>query len=246
MNDAEAMRRALDLAARGRGRVEPNPMVGAVLLDRAGQAVGEGYHQQYGKEHAEVNALADARQRGVDPAGLTMVVTLEPCAHTGKTPPCVEALLQARVGRVVVAMVDPYEEVSGRGIARLREAGLVVEVGVEETAARRLNEAFIKRVTTGLPWVILKWAQTLDGRTATATGHSQWISNEASRAAVHELRAVVDVVAVGVGTAIADDPSLTARLPGVHHPRGWPGGWSLTAAADCRGTGNCGPTGVRR
>ncbi len=218
MNDAEAMRRALDLAARGRGRVEPNPMVGAVLLDRAGQAVGEGYHQQYGKEHAEVNALADARQRGVDPAGLTMVVTLEPCAHTGKTPPCVEALLQARVGRVVVAMVDPYEEVSGRGIARLREAGLVVEVGVEETAARRLNEAFIKRVTTGLPWVILKWAQTLDGRTATATGHSQWISNEASRAAVHELRAVVDVVAVGVGTAIADDPSLTARLPGGASP----------------------------
>ena len=212
MNDAEAMHRALGLAARGRGHVEPNPMVGAVLL-RDGEVIGEGFHERYGAGHAEVDALADARRRGHDPAGATVVVTLEPCAHQGKTPPCVDALLEAGVARVVVAMVDPYEQVAGRGIARLRAAGVEVEVGLGEASARRLNEAFIKRVTTGLPWVILKWAQTLDGRTATASGHSQWISNAASRAVVHELRAVVDVVAVGVGTAIADDPALTARLP---------------------------------
>ena len=212
------MRRALELAERGRGRVEPNPMVGAVLLDDAGQVVAEGYHEQFGGPHAEVNALADARRRGVDPRGKVMVVSLEPCSHHGKTPPCADALIEAGLAAVVVAMADPYKEVAGRGIARLREAGVEVSVGLRESAARRLNEAFIKRVTTGLPWVILKWAQSLDGRTATASGHSQWISNAASRAWVHELRSVVDVVAVGAGTALADDPSLTARLPGGRSP----------------------------
>ena len=186
-------------------------MVGAVLLDADGRIAAEGFHQVCGGPHAEVEALADARRRGVDPRGLTMVVTLEPCSHHGKTPPCADALIEAGVGRVVAAMVDPNPQVAGRGLDKLRTAGIDVEVGVEQDAARRLNEAFIKRITTGLPWVIVKWAQTLDGRTATATGHSQWISNPQSRAMVHRLRARMDAIAVGVGTAIADDPSLTAR-----------------------------------
>lgn len=204
------MERALALAERGRGRVEPNPMVGAVLL-RDGDIVAEGYHEKCGEAHAEVNALADAKAKGIDPRGLTMCVTLEPCSHYGKTPPCSKALIDAGIGRVVIAMQDPYHEVAGRGIAMLRDAGIEVEVGVKEAEAQRLNEAFIKRVTTGLPWVIVKWAQTLDGKTATATGHSQWISNEASRERVHQIRGRMDAVMVGVGTAITDDPSLTAR-----------------------------------
>ncbi|MEL7087356.1 MAG: bifunctional diaminohydroxyphosphoribosylaminopyrimidine deaminase/5-amino-6-(5-phosphoribosylamino)uracil reductase RibD [Planctomycetota bacterium] len=212
MNDADAMNHALNLAERGRGRVEPNPMVGAVLL-RDGEILGEGYHRAFGGPHAEANALADARSRGHDPAGATMVVTLEPCSHIGKTPPCAEALIAAGVARVVVAMVDPFPAVAGRGIEKLRAAGIGVDVGVGESAAHRLNEPFLKRVATGRPWVIVKWAQTLDGKTATATGHSQWISNESSRAVVHELRGRVDAVMVGVGTVIADDPLLTARPP---------------------------------
>ncbi len=214
MKDAElineAMRRALALAELGRGGVEPNPMVGAVLL-RDGRMVAAGHHACFGGPHAEVAALADAAAKGVDPRGLTMCVTLEPCAHHGKTPPCAEALIEAGIGRVVVAMVDPFEKVAGRGIALLREAGIRVEVGVREAQARRLNEAFIKRVTTGLPWIIVKWAQTLDGKTATAAGHSQWISNAQSRERVHRWRGRVDAVMVGVGTAIADNPQLTAR-----------------------------------
>ena len=211
-DDVIWMRRALQLAAHGLGLVEPNPMVGAVvILD--GEVMGEGYHERFGGPHAEVNALAACRSRGVDPRGATVVVTLEPCCHTGKTGPCTEALIAAGVGRVVVAMVDPDGRVSGGGIRRLREAGVEVEVGVCEPEARRLNEAFIKRITTGRPWVIAKWAATLDGRTATANGHSQWISNEQSRAVVHQLRGRVDAIMVGVGTAIADDPSLTARPP---------------------------------
>lgn len=210
---AEAMSLALELAERGRGWVEPNPMVGAVWL-RGGKVIGQAYHEKFGGPHAEVNAIADARARSEKiPGGGTMVVTLEPCAHRGKTGPCAEALIEAGVERVVVAMVDPYEEVAGRGIEKLREAGAAVEVGLMEAEARRLNEAYIKRVTTGLPWVIVKWAQTLDGKTATATGHSQWISNEQSRMLVHRLRGRVDAIVVGVGTAIADDPSLTARPP---------------------------------
>jgi len=213
---SEAMDRALGLAKRGQGRVEPNPMVGAVLL-RDGHIVGQGYHERFGGPHAEINALADAAARGEDVRGLTMCVTLEPCGHHGKTPPCAEALIQAGVGRVVVAMVDPYEKVAGRGAAMLRDAGIAVEVGVGEAQAQHLNEPFIKRVATGLPWVIAKWAQTLDGKTATAAGHSQWISNPQSRAMVHRLRSRVDAIMVGVGTVIADNPSLTAR-PGESPP----------------------------
>lgn len=185
-------------------------MVGAVLL-RDGRIVAEGWHARHGGPHAEIAALSDARDKGIDPAGLTMVVTLEPCCHHGKTPPCTDALIQARLAKLVVAMPDPFDEVSGRGIKQLREAGIEVEVGIREDQARRLNEAFIKKVTAGLPWVIVKWAQTLDGKIAARTGDSQWISSDASRRRVHELRGRVDAVMVGIGTVLADDPQLTAR-----------------------------------
>ena len=214
LNEPQAMCRALERAARARGLAEPNPLVGCVLLGAgklAREVIGEGHHERFGEAHAEVNALADARARGHDPAGATAVVTLEPCAHTGKTPPCADALIAAKVARVVGAMTDPDPRVSGRGFERLRAAGIDVAVGEGEAAARELNAPFIKRVTTGLPFVTLKWAQTLDGYTATKTGHSQWISGPASRRRVHELRAVSDVVMVGSGTFIADAPRLTAR-----------------------------------
>lgn len=210
MNDAIRMKRALELARRGEGHVEPNPMVGAVLV-RGGEVVAEGWHRRFGGPHAEIEALRDAEARGVDPAGLTMFVTLEPCSHHGKTPPCADALIAARLARVVVAMEDPFEQVAGRGIDRLRQAGVAVEVGLLGDEARELNAPFIKRVTTGLPWTIAKWAQTVDGKIATATGDSRWISSQASRRRVHELRARVDAVVAGIGTVVADDPRLTAR-----------------------------------
>ena len=201
---------ALQLAAIPRGFVEPNPMVGCVLA-RDGQIIGQGYHRKFGGPHAEVEALRDCRSRGVDPAGSDVYVTLEPCSHFGKTPPCAEALIEAKVGRVFAAMIDPFEKVAGQGAAKLRAAGIAVEIGVCEKEARQLNEPFIKRVTTGLPWVIVKWASTVDGRIATRAGRSRWISNAQSRRRVHELRARVDAVMVGIGTALADDPQLTAR-----------------------------------
>lgn len=205
------MRRALELAARGRGAVEPNPMVGAVVV-RDGTVVGEGWHQRYGGPHAEVHAL---RAAGEAARGATLYVTLEPCCHHGKTPPCTYAVLTAGVSRVVVAMADPFPRVAGGGIALLRQAGVTVDVGLCEEDARRLNAPYLTLLATGRPWVIAKWAMTLDGRIATRTGDSQWISNETSRAVVHAIRGRVDGVLVGVGTALADDPRLTARPPGV-------------------------------
>ncbi len=202
------MKRALRLAKRGQGYVEPNPMVGAVLV-RDNQIVSEGYHRRCGGAHAEIEAL-----RGVvGPGGRAedLYVTLEPCCHHGKTPPCTDAIIGAQVRRVFVAMEDPFEQVAGKGIAALREAGIEVHVELCESEARQLNEPYIKRVTTGLPWVIVKWAQTLDGKIATHTGDGQWISNERSRRVVHQLRARVDAIMVGVNTVIADDPQLTAR-----------------------------------
>lgn len=208
--DEAWMFQALALAEQGRGLVEPNPMVGCVLV-RDGRELGRGHHARYGGPHAEARAIADAKGRGETVDGATCYVTLEPCSHHGKTPPCADALVEAHVSRVVVAMIDPHERVAGRGIEKLREAGIEVTLGVCEKQARRLNEPFIKRVTTGLPWVIAKWASTLDGRVATHTGHSKWISSPASRHRVHEIRARVDAVMVGVGTVLADDPQLTAR-----------------------------------
>jgi diaminohydroxyphosphoribosylaminopyrimidine deaminase/5-amino-6-(5-phosphoribosylamino)uracil reductase len=209
------MRRAIALAARGRGSVEPNPMVGAVVLDAAGQVAGEGWHEQFGGPHAEVHALAAAGDRA---RGGTIVVTLEPCCHHGKTPPCSDAVVRAGVRRVVAAMSDPFPKVAGGGLAQLRQAGVEVEVGLCEADARRLNAPYLKLLRTGRPWVHLKWAMTLDGKIATHTGDSQWISGPESRRRVHELRGLVDAVLVGRGTVAADDPLLTARPAGRRAP----------------------------
>jgi len=206
------MRRALEIAERGRGRVSPNPLVGAVLV-RDREVIGEGFHAELGGPHAEVAAIEDCRARGADPAGATMYVTLEPCAHHGRTPPCTDAILAARIGRVVIASEDPSERASGRGPGILRDEGVEVAFaeGTEAASARLLNQAFRKHARTGRPLVIHKSAVTLDGRVATAAGESQWISGEASRELVHRWRAEADAVCVGIGTALADDPLLTAR-----------------------------------
>jgi diaminohydroxyphosphoribosylaminopyrimidine deaminase/5-amino-6-(5-phosphoribosylamino)uracil reductase len=207
----EVMRRAIELARRGIGLVEPNPPVGAVVVDDQLRPVGEGWHERFGGPHAEVQALA---QSGPAARGKTLFVTLEPCCHFGKTPPCVDAIIAAGVRRVVVAMQDPFLQVAGQGIARLREANIDVEVGFLEDEARRLADPFCKLVETGLPYVHAKWAISLDGRIASRSGQSKWISNEASRAVAHRLRGRMDAIAIGIGTALADDPLLTARPPG--------------------------------
>ncbi len=211
------MKRALTLARRGQGRVEPNPMVGCVLA-RRGRVLAEGWHRQFGGPHAEADALRRADDAGVNVHGCDAFVTLEPCSHVGKTPPCADALIDAGVGRVVVAMRDPFPKVAGRGLRRLKRAGIEVVANVLRDEAERLNEAYIKRVTTGLPWVIAKWAQTLDGRIATSTGDSKWISNAKSRRRVHQLRARIDAIVVGIGTVEKDDPMLTARDVPIKRP----------------------------
>ena len=217
--DQGHLRRALELAGRGRGRVSPNPLVGAVVV-RDGEVIGEGFHAELGGLHAERAALADCRERGEDPAEATMYVTLEPCAHQGRQPPCVEAVLEAGIGRVVVASDDPSEKAAGRGPGILRDGGVEVAfaAGAETAAARLLNQPFRKHARTGLPLVTLKLAMSLDGRTATAPGDSSWISGEESRALVHRWRAESDAIAVGIGTVLADDPLLTARSPNARQP----------------------------
>jgi diaminohydroxyphosphoribosylaminopyrimidine deaminase/5-amino-6-(5-phosphoribosylamino)uracil reductase len=217
--DHAHLRRALELAEGGRGRVSPNPLVGAVIV-REGRVVGEGFHAELGGLHAERAALEDCRSRGEDPAGATMCVTLEPCAHQGRQPPCVEAILAAGIGRVAIASEDPSEKASGRGPGILRDGGVEVAfaAGAEAAAARRLNQPFRKHARTGLPQVVLKMAMSLDGRTSTGPGDSPWISGEASRELVHRWRAESDAIAVGIGTALADDPLLTARLDGARQP----------------------------
>lgn len=204
------MRRALAEAERGRGAVEPNPMVGAIVV-AGGEAVGVGHHERFGGPHAEVHALDRAGGRA---RGATLYVTLEPCCHHGKTPPCTDAVLRAGVGRVVVAHRDPFPRVAGGGLERLRAAGLEVLTEVEGDAARRLNAPYLKRLLLEMPFVTAKWAMTLDGRTAASSGDSRWISNARSRALVHEVRGRMDAILVGVGTTLADDPELTARPPG--------------------------------
>ncbi len=211
MTDHEQfMQRALELGRRGEGRTGPNPAVGAVVV-RAGEIIGEGFHPRAGEPHAEIFAL---RQAGGAAAGADLYVTLEPCCHQGKTGPCVTAVLAAGISRVFVGTTDPNPRVAGNGIAALRAAGVTVTVGVLEGECRRLIAPFAKHITTGLPYLILKAAITLDGRTATTTGDSQWISGEESRLAVHRLRDTVDAVMVGIGTVLHDDPRLTTRLPG--------------------------------
>lgn len=208
------MRRALELAEGGRGRVSPNPLVGAVVV-RDGALLGEGFHAELGDLHAERAALADCAARGNDPRGATMYVTLEPCAHEGRQPPCVEAILEAGIGRVVIASDDPSEKAAGRGPGILRDGGVAVEfaAGEEANAARLLNQPFRKHARTGTPLVTLKLAMSLDGLTSTPRGDSPWISGERSRELVHRWRAESDAIAVGIGTVLADDPLLTARPP---------------------------------
>lgn len=204
------MRRALAEAARGRGAVEPNPMVGAVVV-RDGRVVAVGHHARFGGPHAEVVALEAA---GEGARGATAYVSLEPCCHHGKTPPCTDALIHAGVARVVAAMRDPFPRVDGGGFARLVAAGVEVAVGPLEDEARGLNAPYLKRLATGRPYVVAKWAMTLDGKIAARSGRSAWISGPRSRALVHEVRGRMDAILVGIATAIADDPQLTARPPG--------------------------------
>ncbi len=210
--DRVHLKRALELAEGGRGKVSPNPLVGAVIV-RDGAVIGEGFHAELGELHAERAALADCRGRGGDPRGATMYVTLEPCAHQGRQPPCVDAILEARIGRVVIASDDPSEKASGRGPGMLRDGGVKVDfaAGEEATAARLLNQPFRKHSRTGLPLVTLKLAMSLDGQTETAAGDSPWISGAESQALVHRWRGESDAIAVGIGTVLADDPLLTAR-----------------------------------
>ena len=218
--DRTHLRRALELAEGGRGRVSPNPLVGAVVV-RDGEIIGEGFHAELGGLHAERAALADCHRRGEDPGGATMYVTLEPCAHQGRQPPCVEAILEQGIGRVVIGSDDPSEKPTGRGPGMLRDGGVEVEnaAGAEAAVARLLNQPFRKHARTGLPHVVLKLAMSLDGQTATGAGASPWISGEESRALVHRWRGEHDAIAAGIGTVLADDPLLTARIPGARQPR---------------------------
>jgi diaminohydroxyphosphoribosylaminopyrimidine deaminase/5-amino-6-(5-phosphoribosylamino)uracil reductase len=210
------MQRALTLAARGMYTTTPNPRVGCVVV-KDGIAIGEGYTQPAGHDHAEVQALKDARRRGHDPQGATAYVSLEPCSHFGRTPPCVHALIDARVKRVIAAMEDPNPQVSGRGLAMLRDAGIDVRCGLLAQEARELNIGFVSRMTRGRPWVRMKVAASLDGRTALPTGESQWITGDAARADGHAWRARACAILTGIGTVREDDPQLTVR--GVDTPR---------------------------
>ena len=207
--DRAHMKRALALAERGLYTTTPNPRVGCVIV-RDGEIVGEGWHERAGAPHAEVNALADARARGRDPRGATLYVTLEPCNHTGRAPPCTDAVIAAGVGRVVAAMADP-NPAAAFGAARLRAAGIVTEVGLLGEAARELNIGFVSRMTRGRPWVRMKAAASLDGRTALVSGASQWITGEAARADGHAWRARACAILTGIGTVREDDPQLSVR-----------------------------------
>lgn len=225
IEDEKYMRLALRLARRGAGTTSPNPMVGAVVV-RGSQIVGRGYHRRAGEPHAEILALQNAGKKA---RGATLYVTLEPCNHFGKTPPCTEAVLKAGVRKVVVGMKDPNPLVSGRGIRRLRRAGIQVEVGDSDEACRELNAPFCKYITSRRPFVFLKGAMTLDGKIATRSGDSRWITSPESRQEVHRLRRDVDAVMVGIGTVLRDDPLLNVRLP-----RTKPGHQPLRIVVDSR------------
>ena len=208
MRDELYMRRALKLAGKGCGNVSPNPMVGCVIV-KGERIIGEGWHECCGENHAEINAIEKATE---SVSGSTIYVTLEPCSHHGRTPPCVKRLIAERPARIVIGITDPNPLVAGRGIEALQKTGITVTVGVLEEACRELNEVFFKFISTREPFVTLKYAQTLDGRIATAKGHSQWISSPPSRRFAHILRSTHDAILVGAGTVLADDPELTVRL----------------------------------
>ncbi|MFZ5516545.1 MAG: bifunctional diaminohydroxyphosphoribosylaminopyrimidine deaminase/5-amino-6-(5-phosphoribosylamino)uracil reductase RibD [Candidatus Zhuqueibacterota bacterium] len=207
MTEKQILKKVLQLARKGRGRVSPNPMVGSIII-KDGEIVGQGYHRCFGKDHAEVEALKDAGERA---KGATLYVNLEPCCHHGKTPPCTDAIIRAGIKKVVVGMVDPNPLVNQGGIKILRSHGIDVVTGVEEQACLNLNRAFVKYIQTGLPCVTVKFAQTIDGRIATKTGHSQWISSFKSRVEAHRIRSENDAIIVGIHTVKADDPQLTVR-----------------------------------
>ncbi len=208
---ADVMRRALELAARGMGAVEPNPAVGAVLVDNGLNLIAEGWHERYGGPHAEIEAISRAGRRA---AGATLFVTLEPCCHHGKTGPCTDAIAAAGIVRVVVAARDPFPEVDGQGIRQLQSQGIAVEVGLLAREANQLIAPFRKLIQLGRPWVHAKWSISLDGKIASRSGHAQWVSGDASRAVVHRLRGRMDAVLVGARTAALDDPLLTTRPSG--------------------------------
>lgn len=209
VRDEDFMKEALRIARNAEGRTSPNPMVGAVIV-REGRIIAEGWHREAGTSHAEIHALEMAGELS---RGATLYVTLEPCAHYGRTGPCAKAVAEAGISRVVIGMEDPNPLVSGKGMSILKDAGIEVKCGVLEDECRSLNRAFLKWITTGLPFVAVKTAMTLDGKIATAAGKSQWITNEASRRRVHELRDRFDGILAGIGTVLSDDPSLTTRLP---------------------------------
>jgi diaminohydroxyphosphoribosylaminopyrimidine deaminase/5-amino-6-(5-phosphoribosylamino)uracil reductase len=206
--DIQFMKRALDLAKKGEGYTSPNPMVGAVIV-KDGRIIGEGYHEKYGSHHAEINAFNNATE---DVEGATIYVTLEPCSHYGKTPPCANKIVEKKIKKAVVCLQDPNPLVSGKGIELLRSNGIEVVTGVLEQEGKKLNEVFLKYITTKFPFVFLKTAMTLDGKIAAYTGDSKWITNEESRQFVHQLRHKASGIMVGLGTILADDPMLNTRL----------------------------------
>lgn len=208
MSDEDFMKLALRLARRGLGKTSPNPMVGAVIV-KDNRVIGKGYHHRFGGKHAEAEAIENARE---DVSGATMYVTLEPCCHYGKTPPCVDAIIQNKIGEVIIGTLDPYPDMKGKSIEILNSHGIKTRVGVLEEECRSLNEAYLKYMTRHVPFITVKFAQTLDGRIATSAGSSRWISSPASRRLAHKLRAQNDAVMVGIGTVIKDNPQLTVRL----------------------------------
>ncbi len=230
MTHEDYMRRALELARRGEGRVDPNPMVGCVVV-KDGRILAEGHHERVGGYHAERNALLNCSG---DPAGADLYVTLEPCCHHGRTPPCTDIILEKQIARVFVAALDSNPLVAGNGVRILREAGVSVEVGLLEQEARDLNEVFYHFMETGRPFVAMKYAMTLDGKIACASGDSKWITNEASRAYVHALRNRYPAIIAGIGTVLADDPELTCRMEGGRDPLRVIPDTTLRIPADCR------------
>ena len=212
--DTYFMQMALGLAEKGRGAVAPNPMVGAIIV-KDGRIIGSGYHEKIGEGHAEVNAFRSATE---DVAGATIYVTLEPCSHFGKTPPCSDKIIEKKIGRVVIAALDPNPLVSGRGVKKLQAAGIEVVTGVRAEESSRLNEIFMKYIVKKEPFVVMKAAMSLDGKIATRTGESQWITGPAARERVHQLRSALTGIMVGVQTVIMDDPQLTSRIPGGKNP----------------------------
>nr|WP_275890861.1 bifunctional diaminohydroxyphosphoribosylaminopyrimidine deaminase/5-amino-6-(5-phosphoribosylamino)uracil reductase RibD [Paeniclostridium sordellii] len=212
--DKHYMKIALDLAKLGKGKVNPNPLVGAVIV-KDKKIIAKGYHEKYGEDHAEVNAFKNAKE---NLAGATMYVTLEPCSHYGKTPPCVDKIIDNKISRVVIGMMDPNKLVSGQGIKKLQDAGIEVEVGVLEEECKKLNEVFIKYIKNKKPFVVLKAAMSLDGKISTASGESKWITGNKSRSEVHKLRNDLSAIMVGVDTVIIDNPYLTCRIVDGRNP----------------------------